>query len=189
MLCHPQVATTTQVSPYVIKLGTNTLQRVGNISGNLYSIATIGSIFGTFVTVFVLIPNVAVNQIIFGLGIFCGAVYLFSKVADDWSVATELLKISSPEPSTGARFGQAVSVDPGMLAIGAPGHADDSGRVYVYSREDGSWPFAVALGDSGATEAPRLGAGLAIMLSIDDRAARRAAADASPGPDDGGRAV
>ena len=57
------------VSPYVIKLGTNTLQRVGNISGNLYSIATIGSIFGTFVTVFVLIPNVAVNQIIFGLGI------------------------------------------------------------------------------------------------------------------------
>ena len=57
------------VSPYVIKLGTDTLKRVGNISGNLYSIATIGSIFGTFVTVFVLIPNVAVNQIIFGLGI------------------------------------------------------------------------------------------------------------------------
>ena len=57
------------VSPYVIKLGTNTLQRVGNISGNLYSIATIGSIFGTFVTVFILIPNIAVNQIIFGLGI------------------------------------------------------------------------------------------------------------------------
>ena len=56
------------VSPYVIKLGTNTLQRVGNISGNFYSIATIGSIFGTFLTVFVLIPNVAVNQIIFGLG-------------------------------------------------------------------------------------------------------------------------
>ncbi len=57
------------VSPYVIKLGTNTLQRVGNISGNLYSVATIGSILGTFVTVFVLIPNLAVNQIIFGLGI------------------------------------------------------------------------------------------------------------------------
>ena len=57
------------VSPYVVKLGTNTLQRVGNISGNLYSIATIGSILGTFVTVFVLIPNLAVNQIIFGLGV------------------------------------------------------------------------------------------------------------------------
>ena len=57
------------VSPYVIKLGTKTLKNVGNISGNLYSIATIGSIFGTFVTVFVLIPNFSVNQIIFGLGI------------------------------------------------------------------------------------------------------------------------
>ncbi len=57
------------VSPYVVKLGTHTLQRVGNISGNLYSIATIGSILGTFVTVFVLIPNLAVNQIIFGLGV------------------------------------------------------------------------------------------------------------------------
>jgi spermidine synthase len=57
------------VSPYVIKLGTRTLNKVGNISGNLYSIATIGSILGTFVTVFVLIPNFSVNQIIFGLGI------------------------------------------------------------------------------------------------------------------------
>ena len=57
------------VSPYVIKLGTKSLDVVGNVSGNLYAIATIGSIFGTFTTVFVLIPNIAVNQIIFGLGI------------------------------------------------------------------------------------------------------------------------
>jgi len=57
------------VSPYVIKLGATTLKNVGNISGNLYSIATIGSIFGTFLTVFVLIPNFEVRQIIFGLGI------------------------------------------------------------------------------------------------------------------------
>ena len=57
------------VSPYVIKLGTSTLKNVGNISGNLYSTATIGSIFGTFVTVFVLIPNISINHIIFGLGI------------------------------------------------------------------------------------------------------------------------
>ncbi len=57
------------VSPYVIKLGTSTLQKVGNISGSLYSIATIGSILGTFITVFALIPNFAVNQIIFGMGI------------------------------------------------------------------------------------------------------------------------
>ncbi|NNM03421.1 MAG: fused MFS/spermidine synthase [Nitrosopumilus sp.] len=57
------------VSPYVIKLGTSSLQKIGNVSGSLYSVATLGSILGTFLTVFVLIPNVAVNQIIFGLGI------------------------------------------------------------------------------------------------------------------------
>ena len=57
------------VSPYVIKLGTSSLQNIGNISGSLYSIATIGSIIGTFATVFVLIPSFEVNQIIFGLGI------------------------------------------------------------------------------------------------------------------------
>ena len=57
------------VSPYVVKLGTSTLQKVGNVSGNLYAIATLGSILGTFVTVFILIPNIAANQIIFGLGI------------------------------------------------------------------------------------------------------------------------
>ena len=57
------------VSPYVIKLGASSLQNIGNISGSLYSIATIGSIIGTFATVFVLIPSFEVNQIIFGLGI------------------------------------------------------------------------------------------------------------------------
>ena len=57
------------VSPYVIKLGASSLQNIGNISGSLYSITTVGSIVGTFVTVFLLIPSFAVNQIIFGLGI------------------------------------------------------------------------------------------------------------------------
>ncbi|PBO84726.1 MAG: hypothetical protein COA77_07735 [Thaumarchaeota archaeon] len=57
------------VSPYVIKLGTISLHKVGNISGTLYSIATIGSIFGTFLTIFVLIPTMDVRTILFGLGI------------------------------------------------------------------------------------------------------------------------
>lgn len=56
------------VSPYAIKLGTANLQKVGNISGNLYSLATLGSIFGTFFTVFVLIPFFEINHIMLGLG-------------------------------------------------------------------------------------------------------------------------
>ena len=57
------------ISPYAIKLATKTLDRLGNISGNLYSVATIGSIAGTFVTVFVLIPVFEINHIIYGLGV------------------------------------------------------------------------------------------------------------------------
>ena len=57
------------VSPYVIKLGTVTLHKVGNISGSLYSISTLGSIFGTFLTIFVLIPTIDVRTVLYGLGI------------------------------------------------------------------------------------------------------------------------
>ncbi len=57
------------ISPYAIKLATKTLDKLGNISGNLYSVSTIGSITGTFLTVFVLIPIFGINHIIYGLGI------------------------------------------------------------------------------------------------------------------------
>ena len=57
------------ISPYAIKLATKTLDRLGNISGNLYSVSTIGSIAGTFLTVFMLIPIFEINYIIYGLGV------------------------------------------------------------------------------------------------------------------------
>jgi spermidine synthase len=57
------------ISPYSVKLATTTLNRLGNITGNLYSAATIGSICGTFLTVFVLIPAFEIRYIIWGLGL------------------------------------------------------------------------------------------------------------------------
>jgi spermidine synthase len=57
------------VSPYAVKLATKNIGRLGNISGNLYSAATIGSIIGTFLTVFVLIPAFDTRNIILGLGL------------------------------------------------------------------------------------------------------------------------
>ena len=57
------------VSPYAIKLATRRLTELGNVSGNLYSLSTIGSIVGTFLTVFVLIPTFEINYIILGLGV------------------------------------------------------------------------------------------------------------------------
>lgn len=57
------------VTPYAVKLATNTLSKLGNIAGNLYSVSTIGSIIGTFLTVFVLIPEFEIRYIIFFLGL------------------------------------------------------------------------------------------------------------------------
>jgi len=57
------------VSPYAIRLSTRSLVEVGGTSGSLYSISTGGSIFGTFFTVFALIPSFGVRAIILSLGL------------------------------------------------------------------------------------------------------------------------
>jgi len=57
------------VSPYSVKLGTTMLSRVGSVTGTLYFLSTAGSIVGTFLAVFGLIPFFEVNQIIFSLGV------------------------------------------------------------------------------------------------------------------------
>jgi spermidine synthase len=56
------------VSPYAIRLVAESVESLGKASGNLYALSTLGSIVGTFVTVFVLIPIFGVNKIIFGMG-------------------------------------------------------------------------------------------------------------------------
>jgi len=56
------------VSPYAIRLVAESVQSLGKTSGNLYALSTLGSIVGTFLTVFVLIPIFGVNKIIFGIG-------------------------------------------------------------------------------------------------------------------------
>lgn len=44
------------VSPYAVRLAAETLEGVGTTTGRLYAISNIGSILGTFIPVFVLIP-------------------------------------------------------------------------------------------------------------------------------------
>ena len=56
------------VSPYAIKLAATALHKIGSTAGNLYSISTLGSIFGTFLTVFLLIPFFEINHLIFAFG-------------------------------------------------------------------------------------------------------------------------
>lgn len=57
------------LSPIIIKLKLNKLESVGKTSGRIYALATLGSIVGTFLGGFFLIPNYGSNQILFFLSI------------------------------------------------------------------------------------------------------------------------
>ena len=57
------------VSPYVIRLAATQLNTVGSTAGTLYAVSTAGSIFGTLLTAFYLIPVLGVSNIIHSLGI------------------------------------------------------------------------------------------------------------------------
>lgn len=56
-------------SPFAIKLAATTLATVGNTAGVLYAISTAGSIAGTLLTAFVLIPAMGVRAILYALGV------------------------------------------------------------------------------------------------------------------------
>lgn len=57
------------ISPYAIRLAATALSSVGSTAGALYALSTCGSIFGTLLTAFYLIPAIGVSNIIHSLGI------------------------------------------------------------------------------------------------------------------------
>ena len=52
------------VSPFVVRLAARDLSEVGNTAGRLYAVSTAGSLVGTLVCTFVLIPHLEVHQIL-----------------------------------------------------------------------------------------------------------------------------
>ncbi len=52
------------VSPFAVKLKEKDESNIGKVSGKMSALSTIGSIFGTFLAGFVLIPNIGVKNII-----------------------------------------------------------------------------------------------------------------------------
>ena len=57
------------VSPYAVKLKINNLNTSASTVGNLYAISTTGSIFGTFLSGFYLIPHFGTNKLLIILSI------------------------------------------------------------------------------------------------------------------------
>ncbi|MCD4747143.1 MAG: fused MFS/spermidine synthase [Bacteroidales bacterium] len=57
------------VSPYAVKLKIKSLSKSGSTAGNLYAISTLGSITGTFLAGFYLIPNFKITNILYILSL------------------------------------------------------------------------------------------------------------------------
>ena len=61
----PSSITLGMVIPIVLKIKLEDINTAGNVSGKIYSISTIGGIFGTFLGGFVLVPNMGVISLTF----------------------------------------------------------------------------------------------------------------------------
>lgn len=57
------------VSPYAIKLRTQSLDEVGTRAGDLYAVSTIGSVLAALLTGFILIPNIGVMKLTLSIGV------------------------------------------------------------------------------------------------------------------------
>ena len=80
------------ISPYTVRLLAKKLERVGTVSGMIYSASTIGSIAGVFVTGYYLIDNYSVTQIFY----FTGGLILFLAAA---SLAMDAWLAVAPQPT------------------------------------------------------------------------------------------
>jgi spermidine synthase len=69
------------ISPYAIRLSATALATVGNTAGTLYALSTCGSILGTLVTAFYLIPLLGVRGIVHALGLTLLLVCFLSWIA------------------------------------------------------------------------------------------------------------
>ncbi len=56
------------VSPFAVRLAARELERIGNVSGRLYALSTVGSIAGTLLTAFWLVPLIGVRALLQALG-------------------------------------------------------------------------------------------------------------------------
>ena len=66
------------LSPIIIKIKIEDIEKAGKTSGKIYAIATVGSIIGTFLGGFYLVPSFGCNEILFFLAIIMFLVLLYA---------------------------------------------------------------------------------------------------------------
>jgi spermidine synthase/MFS family permease len=64
LLFGPMSVVLAAATPIAVRLAARSLERLGTTAGRLFAISTVGSIFGTFVTAFWLVPELGTDQVI-----------------------------------------------------------------------------------------------------------------------------
>lgn len=70
LLLAPPAALLAAVSPMVLRMGAKDVDSLGHVAGFLSAAGTVGSLFGTYMTGYVLLPRLPVHRLLLGLG-FC----------------------------------------------------------------------------------------------------------------------
>jgi hypothetical protein len=79
------------------------------------------------------------NEIVFGACNLTRAVYVFVKPTSGWANMTEVAKLTASDGIVADQFGTSVAVDGDTVVVGAPGHNNFAGAVYVFVKPTGGW--------------------------------------------------
>lgn len=119
------------VSPYAVRLAIKNVESSGNTVGNLYAVSTGGSILGTFLAGFYLIPTFGSVNILYGLAImlFLTSLFAYGKKSEMLKTAITLLFLLVVSISSNAAYKDDFLVDEDS----AYNHI----RVYDKEKKDG----------------------------------------------------
>ncbi|MBI3975829.1 MAG: fused MFS/spermidine synthase [Armatimonadetes bacterium] len=120
-------------SPFAVKLAATDLATVGNVAGLLYAISTAGSIVGTLLTAFLLIPTFGVRTILYLLG---GALVGFSALLG--------VRVRAARPARAALTGLLV-----LTILAAPAQTAPSEPKVLYEK-DSIYHRILVVDDGGA---------------------------------------
>jgi spermidine synthase len=81
ILFFPPLVLLGMVSPYAIRLRTESLDEVGRSAGDIYAVSTVASVAAALLTGFVLIPEVGVTRLVYGIGALLVLAALIAVVA------------------------------------------------------------------------------------------------------------
>jgi spermidine synthase len=151
------------VSPIAVRLSARSLERLGRTAGSLYALSTAGSIAGTFVTSFWLIPELGTDQVL-----AVGALGLLAATAILAAGQRLVLELAVALALTGASVGAVVALAP-----------EQGGRLSGAAAQNWSPLYRLRDNEAGADDAAALSrdSGYEIVAAKDTRYHRMVVAD------------